>query len=70
LSGFQFFWRLRDFWDGGTAACAGFPVWWSTVVLGRHATGDGPSASGAGGIRGTPAEGERGEDDRGSEGGK
>jgi hypothetical protein len=28
-------------------------------VLGRHATGDGPSAGGAGGIRGTRAEGER-----------
>jgi hypothetical protein len=41
-----------------------------TAVLGRHATGDGPSAGGAGGIRGTRAEGERGEDDRGSEGGK
>jgi hypothetical protein len=29
-------------------------------VLGRHATGDGPSAGGAGGIRGTRTEGERG----------
>jgi hypothetical protein len=48
--------------------CAGFPAWWPTAVLGRHATGDGPSAGGAGGIRGTRAEGERGEDDWGSEG--
>jgi hypothetical protein len=28
-------------------------------VLGRHATGDGPSAGGAGGIRGTRAEEKR-----------
>jgi hypothetical protein len=28
-------------------------------VLGRHATGDGPSAGGAGGIRGTRVEGKR-----------
>jgi hypothetical protein len=68
LSVFQFFGRPLDFWDGGTAACAGFPAWWPTAVLGRHATGDGPSAGGASGIRGTHAEGERGADDRGSEG--
>jgi hypothetical protein len=37
--------------------CAGFPAWWPTAVLGRHATGDGPSAGGAGGICGTLAEG-------------
>jgi hypothetical protein len=35
--------------------------------LGRHATGDGPSAGGAGGIRGTRAEGKR--IDRGFESG-
>jgi hypothetical protein len=38
-------------------ACAGFPAWWPTAVLLRHAMGDGP---GAGRIRGTRAEGERG----------
>jgi hypothetical protein len=58
---FRFFGRQRDFRDGGrlaggTAACAGFPAWWPTAVLGRHTTGDGPSAGGAGGIRGTRAE--------------
>jgi hypothetical protein len=38
--------------------------------MGRQAMGDGPSAGGAGGIRGTRAEGEReGENDRGFEGG-
>jgi hypothetical protein len=36
-------------------------MWWPTVVLGRHAMADGPSAGGAGGIRGTRAECERGE---------
>jgi hypothetical protein len=45
---------------------AGFPAWWPTAALGRHAMGDGPSAGGAGGIRGTRAEGER-ENDRGFE---
>jgi hypothetical protein len=37
-------------------------------VLGRHAMGDGPGAGGAGGIRSTRAEGERGEDDQVPEG--
>jgi hypothetical protein len=37
---------------------------------GRHATGDAQGVGGAGGIRDTRAEGERGEDDRGSEGNK
>jgi hypothetical protein len=37
----------------------GFPVWWPTTALGRHVLGDDPSAGGAGGIRGTRAEGER-----------
>jgi hypothetical protein len=37
-------------------------------VLGRQAVGDGPSAGGAGGIRGTRDEGQRGDDDQGSEG--
>jgi hypothetical protein len=37
----------------------GFPAWWPTAVLGRHAMGDGPGAGGAGGIRGTRAEGGR-----------
>jgi hypothetical protein len=41
--------------------CAGFPARWATAVPGRHAVnGGGPSAGGAGGIRGTRAEGERG----------
>jgi hypothetical protein len=44
---------------------AGFPSWWPTAVLGRHAMGDGPGAGGAGGIRGTRTEGK---DDRGLEG--
>jgi hypothetical protein len=39
--------------------CAGFPVWWPTVVLGRHAMGDGPGVGSAGGIRGTRTKGER-----------
>jgi hypothetical protein len=36
---------------------AGFPAWWPTTVLGRHAMGDGPSAGGAGGIRDMRVEG-------------
>jgi hypothetical protein len=40
-------------------AGAGFPAWWPTTTLGRHAVGDDPSACGAGGIRGTRAKGER-----------
>jgi hypothetical protein len=43
-----------------TAACAGFPARWPTAALGRHAWVMGLSAGGAGGIRGTRAEGERG----------
>jgi hypothetical protein len=38
---------------------AGFPAWWPTAALGWHALGDSPSAGGAGGIRGTRAEGKR-----------
>jgi hypothetical protein len=45
---------------------AGFPTWWPTAALGRHAMGDGPSAGGASGIRGMRAEGER-ENNRGFE---
>jgi hypothetical protein len=68
LRGFPVSGRQRDFWDGVTArrtgrrdrGGAGFPAWWPTVALGWHALGDGPSAGGAGGIRGTRAEGERG----------
>jgi hypothetical protein len=37
-------------------------------VLGRHTTGDGPGAGDAGEIRGTRAEGERGEATRVSKG--
>jgi hypothetical protein len=51
-------------------ACAGFPAWWPTAVLGRHTMGDGPGADGAGGIRGTAPRVREGEDDRGSEGDK
>jgi hypothetical protein len=47
-------------------ACAGFPAWWPNAVLGQHAMGDAPGAGGAGGIRGTCAEGER-ENGRGFE---
>jgi hypothetical protein len=51
-------------------ACAGFPAWWPIVVLGQHAMDDGLGAGGAGGIRGTHAEGERGGDNQGFERGK
>jgi hypothetical protein len=44
---------------------AGFPAWWPTAAPGAARVGDGPGAGGAGGIRGTCAEGERGENDRG-----
>jgi hypothetical protein len=46
--------------DRRDRACAGFPAWWPTAVLGWHAMGDGQGAGGAGGIHGTRADGERG----------
>jgi hypothetical protein len=62
---FRFFGRQRDFRDGGDGE-ADWPVgpWWCripVVVADRCAVaarvGDGPGAGGAGGIRGTRAEG-------------
>jgi hypothetical protein len=50
--------------------CTRFSAWWPIAVLGRHATGDGPGAGGAGGIRGTRAEGGRERTTGVSKGGK
>jgi hypothetical protein len=78
LQGFSGFRRQRDFWDGGDGEAdrpAGprrceTPGVVADSGAGAARMGDGPSAGGAGGIRGTRAEGQRGEDDRGSEGNK
>jgi hypothetical protein len=57
--------RRTGRWDRGVR---GIPGMVDDCGAGWHAVGNDPGAGGAGGIRGTRAEGERGKDDRGFEG--